>query len=85
VVAVCLSRASTTKEGFVQKEIRYALDELDSRPTGTILIVPVRLEDCDVPVRLRSWQWVDLFEEPGFDRLVSSLNAIAGSIASRSA
>jgi len=73
VVLVCLSRASVTKEGFVQKEIRYALDVADEKPEGTIFIIPVRLENCDVPQRLRRLHWVNLFEMSGYRRLLSAL------------
>ena len=73
VVLVCLSRVSVTKEGFVQKEIKYALDVADEKPEGIIFIIPVRLENCDVPARLRRWQWVNLFEDSGYSRLLSAL------------
>jgi hypothetical protein len=38
-----------TKTGFVQKEIKIAPDAADEQPEGRIYIIPVRLEDCDVP------------------------------------
>src|SRR2546426_12139822 len=44
VVVVCLSRSSITKEGYVQKEIRFALDVAAEKPEGTIFVIPVRLE-----------------------------------------
>ena len=31
-VVVCLSMKSTNKTGFIQKEIRYALDTADRQP-----------------------------------------------------
>ena len=34
-VIVCLSRHSLNKVGFVQKEIKYALDIADEQPEGT--------------------------------------------------
>jgi outer membrane protein assembly factor BamD (BamD/ComL family) len=73
VVVVCLSKKSVTKEGYIQKEIRFALDSAKEKPEGTIFLIPVRLEDCTVPERLSRWQWVDLFEENGFLRLLRSL------------
>lgn len=73
VVIVCLSRSSITKEGFVQKEIRHALDVADEKPDGTIFIIPVRLEECSVPDRLQKWQWIDLFDERGFGKLMTAL------------
>lgn len=56
VVLACLSPRSVTKTGFVQKEIRFALDRADEKPPGTIYIIPVLLESCDVPERLGRWQ-----------------------------
>jgi len=73
VVVVCLSRRATTKEGFFQKEIRRALDVAQEKPEGMIYIIPARLESCEVPSRLTQWQWVDLFEEQGYGKLMKAL------------
>lgn len=78
VVLVCLSRASISKVGYLQKEIKHVLDVADEQPEGTIFLVPVRLEPCDVPERLRRWQWVDLFEENGYPRLLRALRSHNG-------
>ena len=72
-VLVCLSPSSIKKEGYVQKEIKFALDKAKEKPEGTIFIIPVRLRECDIPKQLRQWQWVDLFEDVGYDRLIRSL------------
>jgi hypothetical protein len=76
VVLVCLSQESVTKQGYVQKEIKLALDAADQRPDGTIFLIPVRLSDCNIPERLREWQWVDLFEDRGYDRLLHALGSV---------
>jgi hypothetical protein len=73
VVIVCISHRSVTKEGFVQKEIKYALDVAEEKPEGTIFIIPVRLEDCPVPDRLRRWHWVNLFDANGNQKLQRAL------------
>src|SRR5580700_5251577 len=62
IVLVFLSKSSVSKAGFVQKEIKHALDVADEQPEGNIFLIPVKLEDCDVPARLGRWQWVNLFE-----------------------
>lgn len=74
-VLVCLSRGSVTKAGYVQKEIRDALDIADQQPEGAIFLIPVRLEDCEVPEPLRRWQWVNLFDSEGYQRLSRALTA----------
>jgi TIR domain len=73
-VIVCLSRSSITQRGYVQKEIKYALDIADEQPEGNIFLIPVKLEECEVPSRLRDWHWVNLFEDSGYRRLTLSLN-----------
>lgn len=73
VVAVCLSQNSVNKRGYVQKEIRFALDVADEQPEDTIFIIPLKLEECDVPARLKRWQWVNLFEDRGYERLLKAL------------
>lgn len=77
VVLVCLSAASITKQGFVQKEIKMALDVADEKPDGTVYIIPLRLEECTVPERLKKWHWANFFEQDGYSRLVASLRARA--------
>ena len=80
VVVVCLSNKSITKEGYIQKEIKFALDNADEKPEGTIFLIPARLEDCIVPERLSGWQWVDLFEDNGFIKLLRSLKLRADQV-----
>ncbi len=73
VVIVCLSKASVNKEGFVQKEIKYALDLADEKPEGTIFIIPLKLEECIVPNRLEKWHWVNYSLIGGYEKLLKSL------------
>lgn len=73
VVIVCLSKNSVQKEGYVQREVRYALDVVNQKPEGTIYLIPARLDDCVVPRALRNYQFVDLFLPSGYERLRLSL------------
>lgn len=73
VFLACLSKNSITKEGYVQKEIKLALDVALEKPDGTIYIIPVRLEECSVPQRLQRFQYVDYFENNGYERLFRAL------------
>jgi len=76
-VVVCLSHSSIRKTGYVQEEIKYALNVADEQPEGTIFIIPLRLEECEVPDQLRRWQRVDLFKSGGYDLLVRALQSRA--------
>jgi hypothetical protein len=74
-VLACLSQKSVTKTGYVQKELKKALDVADEQPEGVAFLIPVRLEECEIPDRLSEWQWVDLFEDSGYDRLLRVLKS----------
>lgn len=75
-VIVCLSKHSAAKIGYIQKEIKRVLDIADEHPDGEIFVLPVRLEDCDVPPRLRKWHYVDYFSPNGFQRILDSLKRV---------
>ncbi|MBI3169450.1 MAG: SUMF1/EgtB/PvdO family nonheme iron enzyme [Chloroflexi bacterium] len=87
VVLVCLSNGSINKRGFVQKELRFALDIAFEMPEETIFIVPLRLEECTPPRSLRDWQYVDYFPKPQHERalqkLIVSLKTRASSLGLR--
>ena len=73
-IIVCLSQNSVTKAGYVQKEIKLALDVADEQPEGKIFLIPLKLEECNAPLRLISRQWVNLFEAKGHTKLITALN-----------
>jgi predicted Rossmann-fold nucleotide-binding protein len=76
IVIVCVSSTSVTKEGFVQKELRYATDIALEKPDETIFLIPLRLDDCETPRGLRSYQRVDYFggrKNEAYAALIQSL------------
>jgi hypothetical protein len=75
---VCLSTASTSKTGYVHAEIRSALDLADRQPEGKIFIIPVRLEECQVPLRLQAIQYLDYFGSDGYQVLLNALRHLSG-------
>jgi hypothetical protein len=80
IVLVCLSPSSVTRAGFMQKELKFALDVADEQPEGRIYIIPVRLKDCEVPTRLSHLHWVNLFEGDGYDKVIESLRLRAAEV-----
>lgn len=72
---VLLSRRAVDKKGFFQKEQKIALEVVDTLPENKIFIIPVRLDDCETPQRLKHLQWVDLFPyyEEGFKEILKAL------------
>jgi len=68
----CLS-VNSLKRGFLQREIKEALDIRQEMLDSDIYLIPVRLEDCEVPEGLCDFQWVNLFEEDGWTRLMEAI------------
>lgn len=76
VVIIILSQHSVSKEGHVQKELRYAREIALEKPEDSIFLIPLRLDECEVPRGLRFYQWVDYFGErknDGYDSLIESM------------
>ncbi len=68
-----LSSKSVSKQGYVQKEIRIALEVFEEMSPETVWIIPLRIEECrPAHPRLEEIQWVDLFpsREEGLRRLL---------------
>lgn len=76
VVIVCLSNNSVSKEGYIQKELKLILDIALEKIDGAIFIIPLRLDSCQIPRRLRSWHYVDYsygVRKKNYLRLMQSL------------
>jgi hypothetical protein len=76
IVIICLSNNSVSKEGFVQKELRYAREIALEKPSETIFLIPLRLDECDVPRGLRFFQWSDYFGEKKDQTYIDLLQAL---------
>jgi hypothetical protein len=75
-ILVFLSNTSVSKSGYVQKEIKLALDAADEKPEGSIFIIPVKLNDCIIPDRLSRWQWIDFGTVDWYDRVKQALSEL---------
>jgi TIR domain-containing protein len=72
-VIICLSKSSVEREGFVQKEIRRALELSEEKPDHVVFLVPVRLEECQMPDSLAHLHCVDLFRPEGYRMIIQAL------------
>ena len=72
----CFSRVSAFKKGQFPYEVRHALRCADRMPLDDVFVLPVRLNDCEMPRAITSQtQYVDLFPNwnAGVKRLVGSI------------
>ncbi len=72
-----LSSKSLSTRGFVQKELKMALDMLGEFPDDEIFVIPVRIEECEpADEQLKEIHWADLFPsyEKGFQDILRVLS-----------
>lgn len=84
-VIIFLSTVAVRQEGFFHKELKLALDAAAEKPDGTIFIIPIRLDNCDVPDRLQPYQYVDYFGDEEhkarvYSNLIKALKIRAGTL-----
>jgi hypothetical protein len=79
-VIVFLSCNSVKKNSYIREEIRSALNTAEKKKQEEIYLIPLKLEECDVPFELRKWQWVDFYKEGSYDRLKMALQIRATSL-----
>lgn len=75
-VALVLVSDHLAKKGFVQEELKAALEMLQERQRDVSPVIPVRLTDSPVPEALGDVQWVNLFDSDGFARLEEGLRNV---------
>ena len=74
-VIVCVSHVSVAKEGYVQKELRQVLEIALNKLDGAIFVIPVRLDECELPRSIRDRQGLDFFPEDCRDSAMRKLLA----------
>lgn len=76
-VLVFVSSVSVAKEGYIQKELRRVLNIALEKVEGAIFVIPVRLDDCDLPRQLKDRQGIRYYPDSqranAFDKLKTSL------------
>jgi len=73
IVIVCLSRQFNKRNGYRHKELKIALEKATLLPDDEIFVIPVRLEECDMPESLLYLHRVDLFGVGGYKKMMRVL------------
>ncbi|MGI9494182.1 MAG: SUMF1/EgtB/PvdO family nonheme iron enzyme [Geminicoccaceae bacterium] len=87
VFLACFSEHSVRSRGDTSRLFPYALSVCKDMLPESISLIPVRLDDSGIPdygipefgIGFQGLQWVDLFEEDGFERLVAAIEHVLGS------
>ena len=67
------SEISVSKRGYYQKELKLLLEVLDEMPEGQVFVIPIRLDECEIPETFKKYQCTDLFETNGLDKVIASI------------
>jgi hypothetical protein len=66
---VFLSTKSTLKKGYFQKAFRRALEQQTARADGQLFLIPVRLDDVEIPASVNDLHVID-WQRGGWSKLV---------------
>ena len=77
----CLSKSAIQRQGYMNKEFRMALDIYAEKPPGSIYLIPLKFNECDVPdiqhpelgTKFRNLHWLDYWKSDGLARLLKAL------------
>jgi hypothetical protein len=74
-IILLLSDTSVQKRGYVQREFKIALDYVEEKLEDDIYIIPLKINNCEVPEKLSRFQWIEYDESlTSFELILRSLN-----------
>ena len=73
-VILLLSKISIAKRGYLQREFKIALDYSEEKLDSDIFIIPIKIDDCEIPENLKKFQWIELINSDSFGRILEALN-----------
>jgi hypothetical protein len=75
IIVIFISRNSIDRRGYVQREIKLALDKFEEKLIGDIYIIPVLLDsDCRIPDQLKQIHCVKAWEGNAFSEIEEAIN-----------
>ena len=72
-IVLLLSSTSVSKRGFVQREFKAALDFYQDKLEDDVFIIPLKINDCEVPNSLSSFQWIEYENDETLENVVLSI------------
>jgi hypothetical protein len=73
-----LSKNSTNKRGYIQKEIKIALEIVELLPQEDIFIIPIKIDDCIPPQVLGKFQWIDISKRDYYSKIKKDIISYLG-------
>jgi len=73
IFVACLSTNSVDHRGFFQTELRTAYEVWKTMPSGQPFLLPIRLDECEIPQEVQSAHSLDFFHPEGSLKLVADV------------
>ncbi len=80
IVLVFISKHSVSNKGFFQKEIKSAIEIVRTQKTDISYVVPVRLDNVEVPTDLAVYSWINYFQPYASKKLLDILKELSKSL-----
>jgi hypothetical protein len=74
IIVVFLSNNSVTRRGYVQREIKIALDQADAKLHDDIYLIPVLLDEVIIPPQLQAIQVIGVAAEDPYKQLSRAID-----------
>lgn len=71
-IILLLSKTSVSKRGYVQREFKKALYYCEEKLESDIFIIPIKIDDCDVPFQLQKNQWLE-YHNNAFGQIIEAI------------
>ena len=74
IFVACLSTNAVNHRGFFQTELRKAYEVWKTVPPQQVFLLPVRLDECEIPEEIESLHYLDFFAPEGPTKLLRDIS-----------
>ncbi len=71
-IVLILSNSSVQKRGYVQREFRLALEYYEEKLDDDIFLIPIKVDNCKVPLKLTKFQWLEYLGD--FNQVIEAID-----------
>lgn len=91
IFILCLSKDTFGRKGYVQRELKLAVNAFTEKTTESVYLLPLKFDDFQVPdlleeeygINLKDIKHLNYYEPDGFRRLVNSIEYIRETLSSK--
>lgn len=73
IILIFFSINTDSKSSYFNKELNSVVDKMKMQPIGYNPVIPVRLDQINPPVELKTTQWIDYYNDHQINDLINSI------------